>query len=46
MSPTALQPSDKGSVIVGGRLSVQGDPLFRKSEKIRDKLNVRLMMMM
>ena len=41
VSPTSLQPSDKGSVIVGGRLSMQGNPLFRKSEQIRDKLNVR-----
>ena len=47
VSPTPLQPSDKGSVIIGGRLSIQGDPLFRKSEQIRDKLNVinNLMMM-
>lgn len=39
--PTALQPSDKGSVIIGGRLSLKGDPLFRKSEQMRDKMNVR-----
>lgn len=41
VTPTTLQPSDKGSVIVGGRLSIQSDPLFRKSEQIKDKMNVR-----
>ncbi|XP_065913962.1 uncharacterized protein [Dysidea avara] len=39
VTPTALQPEDKGSIIVGGRLSLRGDPLFRKSEQIREKLN-------
>ena len=44
VAPTALQPEDQGSVIIGGRLSLRGDPLFRKSEQVREKLNVRLTM--